>query len=373
MKQIESYITDRLNATKELLLESLLEVQNSYPNSELLEEFLYPAKKNLLKGKFIRPKMCLLGSMSNITNGSFSNSYVSDFSLTHLCTAIELYHLSALIHDDIIDNTDTRRSNPATHIYFSNFHKKNFINTSAEKYGINAAILLGDLLLSKSFEHIQKINISNLDTYRNVIQYFTEITKEVAIGQYYDLYASNQQADEKYLLDKDIIKNILISKTAHYTVTKPFILGNKISGNSNTNIEKITQALVSWGIAFQMKDDELGIFGNRTKTGKPAGIDLIEEKKTLLLAFTLENLSIADRKEVIKVLPTLKEKNPIEQAELIENIKKQIVNSGAYYIHETKMKDYYNKGYSILKDLNINEEVKKYLLDFGQSLIEREG
>lgn len=361
MKKIESYINQQINDTKHILTRTLKEIIEQYPHPELLRDFIQPAQKIITEGKFIRPKFCLLGDITSNTNTD-SNS------LQNACTALELYHLSALIHDDIIDNTKYRRKELSAHIQLSN------ISADKEKniFGVNAAILLGDLLLSKAFEHIHKITSSSFEQYKDITSYFSQITQEVALGQYYDLFASNNPVSENYLLNKDLIKNILISKTAHYTVGKPFILGTKFSAHQTTNTNLFEQALVYWGIAFQMKDDELGIFGDPNKTGKSSGVDLIEEKKTLLLAYTLEKLDIEERKNITETLPALKSMHAEEQSESIQEIKNEIITSGAYTYHQEQMNDNYIKGCNIIDNIPMNDEVKEYLFEFGNTLISRE-
>lgn len=369
MKKIQSYIDLHITNTKTIIQDSLKVIKSHYPHQDLVSDFIEPAYDIILSGKFIRPKMCILGSLLNRTLDSNSDEIKIDETLVQICAALELFHLSALIHDDIIDNTHIRRGKNSAHIHFQKKYQNNIVD---KNYGTNAAILLGDLLLSKSFEHVSNIKINDLNQYKDICQFFTNITSEVAIGQYYDLYASSCDINEDFQLKTDLIKNILITKTSYYTVVKPFILGAKSSFSDDNLVLSIAEGLKLWGMAFQMKDDELGVFGDPLMTGKPNGNDLVEEKKTILLAYTLQENSLEKRKEIITLLPMLKNMSECDRNIAIENIKNEIICSKALDKHTNQINEYFEKGCEIINQNLFETKLKEYLLDFGNSLIKRE-
>lgn len=363
MENIDTFVNQQIERTKQALSKILIEIKNDSNYKHIISPFIDPALEIINSGKFIRSKLCIIGALYSNTQNINQETLTNN--MTFMTAAIELYHLSALIHDDIIDNSNIRRSKPTAHVQYSKVHKDKKYYGSPENYGKNAAILLGDLLFSKAIYQCQKITL-NIAKYKKIIQYFTSLTAEVAIGQYYDLYASHQQINNQIEINKELTREIIITKSAHYSILKPFILGTMLS-SENIDLTDISKALKSWGIAFQMKDDEISIFSNVKQSGKNNESDLIDKKKTLLLAYTIDMLDNNLKEKMLEILQNLKDENT--QKEEIEYIKKLIVKSGAYAKHHNEIQEYYIHGKEIINQLPISNEVKKYILSLGKTIL----
>jgi geranylgeranyl diphosphate synthase, type I len=192
--------------------------------------------------------------------------------------AIELVHASALTHDDVMDDSATRRGRPSAHDEFTRLRRADVSAQSAARFGHSAAILLGDLLLSWSDELLGSSGIAPKALARGRV-YFDQLRTEVVAGQYLDVLA--QTSDRSSAADA---MRVIRYKSAKYTIERPLQFGAAI-GNADA---RLLGALSSYGVplgeAFQLRDDVLGIFGEEQLTGKPSGDDIREGKRTLLLA-----------------------------------------------------------------------------------------
>jgi geranylgeranyl diphosphate synthase type I len=209
--------------------------------------------------------------------------------LLKACASLELLHASALVHDDVMDASDVRRGRPATHRAFEALHRDSGWSASAEQYGAAAAILLGDLLLSWSDELLRT---SGLPAPRvlDALGYFDLTRSEVVTGQFLDVSAQARGA-----ADVDVAMTVLRYKSAKYSIERPLHIGAALAGGTAETIAELTRFGLPLGEAFQLRDDLLGVFGDPEVTGKPAGDDLVEGKRTVLVALALDGLGPGDR------------------------------------------------------------------------------
>jgi geranylgeranyl diphosphate synthase type I len=191
--------------------------------------------------------------------------------------ALEMLHTFALIQDDVIDRSPTRRGSPASHVTLSAHAETG----DRERFGVSAAILLSDLALIWADRLLSESGFP-LDRLHAGYKVYNELRAEVALGQYLDVLASHLQR----LTEEDAL---LVSryKTATYTVQRPIQLGMALGGAPPELLDRVPAYAVPAGVAFQLRDDLLGAFGNPDATGKPSGEDLVERKATWLLARTL--------------------------------------------------------------------------------------
>lgn len=187
----------------------------------------------------------------------------------------ELAHSYLLIHDDIIDRDQVRRGEPTLWKKFSAFPHDSH-------YGISLALIVGDMVNQWAHELLHQSSFS-LEKKIKAAAVFDQIMAEVCYGQLLDLEASGK----KEVSEKDII-TMYTYKTARYTVAGPLLVGAILAGADGRTLSALSQAATPLGIAFQIQDDILGIFGDESRVGKPVGSDLQEGKKTLLLAKTME-------------------------------------------------------------------------------------
>jgi geranylgeranyl diphosphate synthase type I len=201
--------------------------------------------------------------------------------------ALELVHTSALVHDDVIDRADTRRGLPSVHAAFAARHSADWAG-SAEDYGRSVAILLGDVLLAAAGARLLTCDVPPAALARGHAA-FTRLCVEVMAGQFLD-------ADAAARRDADLARALRIAtlKSGRYSVARPLELGAVLAGVDDVTAAGLVAVGDPLGVAFQLGDDLLGVFGDPGATGKPAGADLIEGKRTVLVAETLARLEGAD-------------------------------------------------------------------------------
>ena len=199
--------------------------------------------------------------------------------------AVELVHLSALVHDDIIDRSATRRGRPSTHARFAAAHAASGASAqAAAEHGRNVAILLGDVLLAAAPEPLRRCHVRP-EVREHAQAALVRLQVEVMAGQFLDVDAAARRVD-----DPDRALTIATLKSGRYSVSRPLELGALLAGADPDVAARLLEVGDPLGIAFQLRDDLLGVFGDPAVTGKPAGSDLVEGKRTLLVAETLARL-----------------------------------------------------------------------------------
>ena len=202
--------------------------------------------------------------------------------LVRAAAALELLHASALVHDDYMDASATRRGRPATHTMFEARHRELGWSGSPQQYGAAAAILLGDLLLSWADELLRRSGFPH-DVVRDALTVFDHTRSEVIAGQFLDV--SVQARGES---DVELAMKVLRYKSAKYSVERPLHVGAALAGADESLLAELSAFGLPLGEAFQLRDDLLGVFGDPAATGKPAGDDLTEGKRTVLVALALD-------------------------------------------------------------------------------------
>jgi geranylgeranyl diphosphate synthase type I len=240
-----------------------------------LEEFV------LSGGKRLRPVFAYWGWRAVTTRDA-------DPGVLLLFSALELLHASALVHDDVIDASATRRGRPTTHMKFADLHRGRRWRGSPERFGVSAAILLGDLALAWADDIVTAVHLPP-DAHRRVRRVWADIRTEVLGGQYLDAVA---EASATASIASAMTVNTF--KTASYTVSRPLQLG-VAAAVDRPDVQAVFHQLGNdLGVAFQLRDDVLGVFGDPAVTGKPSGDDLRSGKRTVLVA---EALELADKSD----------------------------------------------------------------------------
>ena len=204
-------------------------------------------------------------------------------------SALELLQASALIHDDLMDSSEVRRGAPTVHVRFAREHREQSWHGAPEQFGLAAAVLLGDIALAWTDDMFASAGLP-YDALVRARAPWQAMRIEVLAGQYIDVrtQASGDSSAEAALrIDR--------FKTAAYTVERPLHLGAALGGASQELVEAYRDFGAEVGIAFQLRDDLLGVFGDPEVTGKPAGDDLREGKRTLLVALGMEYAETAGR------------------------------------------------------------------------------
>ena len=274
------------------------------PVSEHLERFL------LDSGKRLRPIFAYVGFLGAAKNPT--PQMIAAFA------SLELVHVCALIHDDVMDGSDTRRGAPAIHKSFENLHKSKNLTGSAEQFGISAAILLGDLALIWSDQMLHNAGLSDQQLI-NGLKIYDEMRVELMAGQYLDVY-------EQALASQSVERALKVArfKSGKYTIERPLHFGAAIAG-SHPSLEKLYSDYgIPLGEAFQLRDDLLGVFGDPSETGKPAGDDLREGKRTVLMAIAMEKADASAK----KLFNDLLGKADLTNGQ-IKDLQDEIIKSGA--------------------------------------------
>ncbi len=235
-------------------------------------------------GKRLRPAFAYWGYRA-VTPGP--DDPVSADTL-RLFAALELLHACALVHDDVIDDSATRRGMPTVHVHFSELHRGRGWRGSAEQFGRSAAILLGDLSLVWADDIVADTDLPDGGP-RRVRRIWSDIRTEVLGGQYLDIVAESSGAESIASA-----MNVNTFKTASYTVSRPLQLGAAAAAD-RPDVQAVFHSLGNdLGVAFQLRDDVLGVFGDPAVTGKPSGDDLRSGKRTVLLAEAVDRAERTD-------------------------------------------------------------------------------
>jgi geranylgeranyl diphosphate synthase type I len=224
----------------------------------------------LAGGKRLRPAFAYWGYRG--AGGIDSDAVVTAVS------ALELVQASALIHDDLMDRSDTRRGEPSVHRRFEALHTASEWRGGSAAFGDSAAVLLGDLTLVWSDELLHTSGVDPVDLAR-ARPVFDQMRTEVNVGQYLDVLT---QATGDRTVER--ASKVARFKAAKYTVERPLELGAALAGAPRSLREAYAGFGLPLGEAFQLRDDVLGVFGDPVRTGKPAGDDLREGKRTYLVA-----------------------------------------------------------------------------------------
>lgn len=247
--------------------------------SEDLAPLAEAVSELLAGGKRLRPAFCYWGWRG--AGGADTEEAV------RAATSLELLQACALIHDDVMDGSDTRRGLPAAHRRFAALHRGNSWLGSSESYGVGAAILLGDLCLSWADEMLLTSGLPDgaLTRAKSV---YDEMRTELMAGQYLDLL---EQARGGGSVERAM--RVVRYKSAKYTIERPLHIGAALAGADAEVVAAYSAYGLPLGEAFQLRDDVLGVFGDPETTGKPAGDDLREGKRTVLVAKALAGASPA--------------------------------------------------------------------------------
>ena len=204
-------------------------------------------------------------------------------------TAMEFFQAAALLHDDVMDDSDTRRGMPSAHRRLADGHSAAGWSGSGDRFGVAGAILAGNLCLTWSDELFATSGLptSELTRARPV---FDRMRTQLMGGQFLDLLDS-VRGWEDLTTEQRIARarNVIRYKSAKYTIEHPLLIGATAADVSATDRDALSAYGLDLGEAFQLRDDLLGVFGDPAHTGKPAGDDLREGKRTVLVALTLEH------------------------------------------------------------------------------------
>jgi geranylgeranyl diphosphate synthase type I len=273
---------------------------------------------------------------------------------------LELVQAGALIHDDLMDGSDTRRGEPSVHRRFETLHAINLWHGRGEQFGGAVALLLGDLCLVWSDELLRASGFDPMAVHRARAT-FDVMRTEVMLGQYLDVLA---QATAETSVNRASL--IARYKSAKYTVEHPLLFGAALAGAPPSLSAAYSAFGLPLGEAFQLRDDILGVFGDPAETGKPAGDDLREGKRTFLVAAAFEAAAPAERDLLAKSLgdPGLDTTDVVRLCEVI-------VQSGALERTEARIASLTSAGLSALDGTDIDPVARDVLRQLAEVAVYR--
>lgn len=265
-------------------------------------------------GKKLRPLLAWLG-------GQAADQGQSELAMVELGVALELFQGAALIHDDVIDRSDTRRGQPSTHRRFAHHHRDSGFTGDADHFGVASAILVGDLALSWAAEAFTRAEAAASAPSAAAREVFQRMHTEVITGQHLDVLAEVAPPADTESAAVGRARNVLTYKAAKYSTEYPLVLGCALAGGGADLQHALAESGLPLGIAFQLRDDILGVFGDPDLTGKPVGDDLREGKRTELIAYGLHRSPAPVAAELESLLgdPTLSEADVISAREMLRN------------------------------------------------------
>ena len=248
-------------------------------------------------GKRFRALFCYWAWRSSLTDANYHQSETevndSEEAIAGIAASLEMFHAAALVHDDLLDQSDTRRGAPAIHKRFETLHKDKQWAGSPERFGVAGSVLVGDLMLGWSSEIFGNalLHSPTREIESACRDEFSLMRVEVMAGQYLDVLEENAAPSRPVTEGVGRAEKVILYKTAKYSIEAPLRIGAAFAGADQATLGMFSQFGIPLGIAFQLRDDILGVFGDPSVTGKPAGDDLREGKRTVLIALTKESLA----------------------------------------------------------------------------------
>lgn len=298
----------------------------------------------LAGGKRLRPAFCYWGFRA-----AGGDAGLEDTAMT--CAAsLEFLQACALIHDDVMDGSDTRRGQPAAHRRFAHLHRGAGYLGDPEAFGVGAAILLGDLCLSWADDLLYRSGMP-ADALARAKDVYDTMRTELMAGQYLDLL---EQARGGGSVDRAL--TVTRYKTAKYTIERPLHMGARLAGADDALCDALSAYALPLGSAFQLRDDVMGVFGDPAETGKPAGDDLREGKRTVLVALATESATPAEAETLRALLG-----DPRLDAAGIEQLRAIITGTGALARTEAMIEEMLAEALSALEFPGIDDQSRAIL------------
>ncbi|WP_125777336.1 polyprenyl synthetase family protein [Antribacter gilvus] len=321
----------------------------------------------LLGGKRLRAAFCYWSFRAHGGAGPLDGDDAARTAAVRVGAALELFQAAALLHDDVMDNSDTRRGRPTAHRAFAARHVVAGWAGGSDAFGEAAAILLGDLVLVAAQRELS----AALDGLPNGVARaaratFDAMQSEVVVGQYLDVLVQAEPWGADPASDEERARAVLRAKSATYSVAAPLALGAVLAGASPERVEAVRAAGLPLGEAFQLRDDVLGVFGDPAVTGKPAGDDLREGKRTVLMARTMAGTDDAGRGLVTRRLG-----DPALTDDAVAELRGTIVGSGALDAVEAVIDELATRAHVRLAAAGLAEPGRTVLADLAHAAVDR--
>jgi geranylgeranyl diphosphate synthase, type I len=343
------------------LAESMDRRLERYWDGEIGKEFGFEeAQKKLVRKVLLHAKEHNLRSAKRLRAAFVYYGYLlsgkkPDEEVWKVMEGVELVQTALLMHDDFMDEDKLRRGLPTTQEYFSEGDKH---------YGESMAVSVGDVALCLGYERVLECDLDKEKVLEAAKVLMRGITN-TALGQIYDvtLPKLGELTEEKVLA-------VHRAKTSIYTFQNPLIIGGMLAGLANEAQDKLKEYADKGGVAFQLQDDVLGMFGETEKTGKSVDSDLLQGKSTLLIAKALELCNEEQKKDLLKAWG---KKEATEQE--VAKAKEAIKESGSMDYSITMAKKMANEAVEIaesLRKFSLDGEAIDYLKGIAEYIVARE-
>lgn len=284
-------------------------------------------------GKRIRPSFVLMAY----------NLFHDDVDrILPVATALETYHNYTLLHDDLMDKADMRRGRPTVH----------------KKWDDNTAILSGDTMLVLAYEHLAKCYTKYL---KPALDLFTETALEVSEGQQFDMEfeTRNDVAEEEYIEMIRLKTSVLLACALK--------MGAVVAGASDADANALYAFGEKVGLAFQLQDDLLDVYGDPKVFGKAIGGDITSNKKTFMLINAFNRADAGTRAELER-WTTATEFDPAEKIAAVTEIYNRL---GIDKLAEQRIKEYFEQSRQHLDELSVSDDRKAVLREYTERMMNR--
>jgi len=338
------------NRIKKELKNYLKYLDNSYSLSKVSPTLFANIRNFILrKGKRVRPTLFIIGYLG------FAKKQAAN--LYKCALSIELLHDFMLVHDDIIDKSDTRRGEPSMHKLFER-QLKNFKKIKFN--GQDLAIVAGDVMYAMAIDTFLSIQES-MQRKEKALHRFIQAAIYTGMGEFIELLAGCKSIDK---ITKEDIYRIYDFKTAYYTFASPLSAGAILAGASKKEENLLYKYGIYLGRAFQIKDDILGIFADEKQIGKSPITDLQEAKKTILIWCAYKNCTQRERAMIKKVFS----KTKLTKADLAK-MRKIIKTSGSLDYALREISQFLKKAEQLLKSSHMHPKYKAFLSDYSAEIL----
>jgi geranylgeranyl diphosphate synthase type I len=312
-------------------------------------------------GKRLRGRFCLAGWRAVEESARQPSAPPAD--VIAVAAALEIFHAAALVHDDVIDNSDTRRGRPAAHRALEAEHRSRGWAGDPAAFGRSGAVLLGDLLVAWSDDLLEEGLAAASDRRASAARAeYAIMRREVTIGQFLDIAEESAYVSEPDQMHAERALRVASLKSARYSIQQPLAIGAALAGADDAQQHSLAAFGHPVGMAFQLRDDVLGVFGDEAATGKPSGDDLREGKRTVLIAYARERLAPPARRIVDELLG-----DPDLDAEQIASLQQTIVETGALERVEGLIADYARQGERALSGARLGDSAVGDLRDLARA------
>jgi len=284
--------------------------------------------------------------------------------ITKASVSIELIHAFLLMHDDIIDQDEKRHGVTTVHEHYAKLGRGFLKEKDPKHFGNSIAIIIGDMVGAMGNEALYRSQFNPELIIRALIK-LQKVISSTVVGQTEDIYIENRGK----ATEKEIMK-MYENKTAKYTIEGPLHLGAILAGADEKFLKSLSEYSIPVGIAFQIQDDILGVFGNEKKLGKSVGSDIRQGKQTILVVKAFEKADSEQR----KILNAALGKKDLNRKDL-ENFRRVIVDTGSLDYAKKLSVKLVEKGKSVLANSNpgvkMKQEAREFLLGIGDYIINR--